>query len=327
MKQFISHQSALEYWRRLRKLPENSFDRRCKDTLPDGSSKVGSPKVELAIFGSAGLSGLTLPIHTLVGGSGARRASKTVKQHVFCGETPVGCFMNIGNGLMVSSPEFCFLQMAGQLTLVKLIELGYELCGVYSLPNVGDPNVPKRGFYNRQPLTSVKKLGAFLGSMPGAKWLKKATHALRFLLEGSASPMETKLAMFLTLPNMLGGYKLGLPELNKRIVLPKTARKYFDKDYYVCDLFWPDKRIAVEYDSDQQHTGSVRIASDSARRNVLDSQGIRVVTVTKQQLYSVPELERAARVIAGHLERRLFSNKRDFYATHHELREQLLWDR
>jgi len=232
--------------------------------------------------------------------------------------------MNIGSGLMVTSPEFCFLQMASQLTLVRLIELGYELCGTYSMPPADDTNVPERGFYYRQPLTSMKKLKVFLESMPGYRGHKKAMRTLRFLQDGSASPMETKLVMFLTLPKMLGGYGFNVPELNKRIALSKTARKYFNKDYYACDLFWADGRIAVEYDSDQQHTGSDRIANDSKRRNILASTGIRVITVTKQQLYSSLELERAARTIASQMNRRLFSKKSNFYTVHQNLRKQLL---
>ena len=314
MKQFISHQSALEYWRRCRELPEGSDNRRRKDTLPEKTSKI-----ELSA-----LLGFIMPVHILARKQGDQRIPDIVTQHVFRGETPAGCFMNAGNGLMASSPEFCFLQMAGQLTLVKLIELGYELCGVYSLPNACDENVPERGFYNRQPLTSIKKLKAFLDSMPGVKGRKKAMRALRYLRDGSASPMETKLAIVLILPYMLGGYGFCLPEMNKRIDIPKASREFFSKDYYVCDLFWPDEKIAVEYDSDQQHTGSNRIANDSIRRNALGMEGIRVVSVTKPQLYDSTGLEGVARTIAGYMGRRLFSKKSDFPDRHYELRKQLL---
>jgi len=316
MKQFISHRSALEYWRRCRKLPKSSHDRRCRDALPNGPFKI--EPLELV--------GFALPIHIMIGNPNARRNSKKVKQHVFSGETPVGCFMNIGNGLMMSSPEFCFLQMADNITLARLIELGYELCGKYSIPIAEDSDVPERGFHNRTPLTSTNRIRAFLDSMHGFNGFKKATHALSYMIDGSASPMETKLTMFLTLHYMLGGFGFNLPELNKRIILTKTARKYFRKNYYVCDLFWPDKNVAVEYDSDQQHTGSDRIANDSKRRNVLESSGIRVITVTKQQLFSSVELERAARTIAKHLNKRLFPTKSNFYTAHQELREQLLED-
>jgi len=247
-----------------------------------------------------------------------------VHQHVFSGETPVGCFVNIGNRFMVSSPEFCFLQLASHLTLIELIVLGYELCGVYSLPVPGDKKVPEKGFYDRKELTSTNRLQAFLDSVPGAKGHKKAGRALRYLQDGSASPMETKLAMLMALPFKLGGYGFKMPEMNRRIDLTRSDRKYFKKSYYVCDLFWPDEQVAVEYDSDQFHTGSERIADDSNKRNALALAGIQVVSVTRLQLYSVIELESAARALAKHMGRRLFSKKSDFAAAHRELRKQLL---
>ena len=313
MKHFISHQSALEYWRRSLKLPGESADRRCRVALPDKPTEI-----EPSTF-----SGFTLPAHIMIGDRCARQRSEIIKQHLFSGETPVGCFMNIGDGRMASSPEFCFLQMAEQFTLVELIELGYELCGGYSIPLEDDPEIPKNGFYNRRQLTSVNKLKGFLESMPGVKEYKKAKRAMRYMLDGAASPMETKLAIFLTLPFMLGGFGFNMPELNYRITLGKKARKNFNKDYYVCDMFWPDEKIGVEYDSDQQHTGSDRIARDSKRRNALNSIGIRVVTVTRQQLYSPVELESAAKTIAKYKKRQLFINKSRFDKAHQELRKQL----
>jgi len=315
MRLYISHKSALDYWRRVRKLPEGSAERRCKAALTDTPLEI-DPMV---------FSRFDLPVHVMIGRPGCRRASKFLRQHVFSGETPVGCFMNAGGGLMVSSPEFCFLQLAGELSLIGLIELGYEMCGGYSLPLSDDSDVPERGFHNRSPLTSAAKLEAFLDGMPGVKGHQKAARALHYLRDGSASPMETKLAMFLTLPRMLGGYGFGLPELNERILLSKTARKEFGKAFYVCDMFWPDEKVAVEYDSDQHHTGSDRIANDSKRRNALASSGISVVSVTKYQLYSSLELGRVAITIAGHMNKRLYSG-RNFSAAHRELRKQLLAD-
>ncbi|MCL2529013.1 MAG: endonuclease domain-containing protein [Coriobacteriia bacterium] len=245
-------------------------------------------------------------------------------QHVFSSETPVGCFMNVGRNLMMSSPEFCFLQMANHLSLVELLELGYELCGEYSLPLPHDKKVPKRGFYNRKQLTSTKKLQEFLNSMPGVKGSTKAIRALTYLQDGSASPMETKLALFMVLPYKLGGFGFEKPELNRRVNLTKSVRKYFRKEYYVCDLFWAEKKVAVEYDSDQNHTGSERIASDSKKRNALVSMGIQVVSVTKQQLYNSKELESAVRTVAKHMGKRLFPAKSNFPAAHLELRKELL---
>jgi len=131
-------------------------------------------------------------------------------------------------------------------------------------------------------------------------------------------------APFLTLPQKLGGYRFALPELNQRIALPKSIRKYFSKAYYACDLYWPDQKIAVEYDSDQFHTGSDRIANDSNKRNALASIGIQVVSVTRQQLYNSKELESVAQTVAKQMSRRLQLNRDSFLSTHRALRRELL---
>ena len=314
MKLFISHQSALEFWRKRRKLPGNSADRRCNAVLPSEPART-----ERLVF-----LGLALPVHIVLGSQETRRLSPVATQHVFSAKTPIGCFMNIGNGVMVSSPEFCFLQMASQLTLIELIELGYELCGVYSLPLAYDKEVPECGFYQRKQLTGTRKLKDFLGSMTSVKACEKAQRAVRYIQDNSASPMETKLAMLMTLPYKLGGYGFKTPQLNYRITLSKTAKRYFTKDYYVCDLYWPDEKVAVEYDSDMFHTGSERIANDSNKRNALALQGIQVVSVTRRQLYRFKELEGATKTIAKHLGKRLFPKKGDFATVRLKLRKQLL---
>ena len=240
------------------------------------------------------------------------------------GKVPVGCFMGNEEGYFVSSPEMCFLQMAGQMPLVGLIELGYELCGTYSIPVAGDPNVPERGFYYREPLMSAQSLKDFLARMPGVRGHQKAQRALRYLLDGSASPMETKLAILLTLPYKLGGFGLIQPELNSRIIPTKSARWSSSKAFYTCDLYWSDYDLAVEYDSASFHTGSKRIADDSKKRNALVLMGITVITVTTQQLYDKIEFEKIARILANCTDKRLRPKNPGFTTAHHELRNQLL---
>jgi len=246
-------------------------------------------------------------------------------QHLFTGEAPEGCFISAKDILELSSPEFSFLQMSGRLSLVKLVELGYELCGTYSLPVSGDNNVPDRGFNNRLPLTNVRQLSEFVSCMTGVKGLNKtaAIRALRYIIDGSASPMETKLAMLLTLPYKLGGFGFPKPKLNSRIIPSKTERKSSNKSFYSCDYFWPDHNTAVEYDSAQFHTGSSHITDDSNKRIFLMSMGITPITVTTQQLYDSYDFERVARVIAKCLGKRLAYKNPGFAAAHRKLREQL----
>ena len=313
MKAFISHQSALEFWRIQLVLPQ-SDSRRCRTTLSGNL-----PAIE-----QVWLPGLTLPLHIMLQKAGKRRARQEMKQHIFTGQTPAGCFIGIDNTLFVSSPEFCFLQMASILPLIKLIELGYELCGSYSLHAAGDPNIPARGFHIREPLTSAKRLAAFVSRMPGVKGRQKALRALSYILDGSASPMETKLSIILTLPYKLVGFGFARPELNRRIIPSKTDKRFSGKESYICDLYWPDHNLAVEYDSALFHAGQDQIAEDSQRRNSLLMMGVAVITVTKQQLYGGKEFEKTARAIAKCLDKRIKVRNPDFAALHHNLREQLL---
>ena len=295
-------------------LPASGIQRRCSAMISDNPPATKQVK----------LSGLSLPLSIMLRSYNKRWASPWVKQHVFTGKTPAGCFINADDNLFISSPEFCFLQMANQLTFARLIELGYELCGTYSMPDARDLNVPERGFYLRPPLTSTKKLVAFMSRMQGVKGHRKAMRALHYLIDGSASPMETKISIILTLPYRLGGFGLTRPELNSRVVPGKTAKLSSGKTSYVCDLFWQDHDLAVEYDSAFFHEGRVQIDDDSKKRNALAAMGVMVITVTKQQLYSRAEFEKVARVIAKYLGKRLVFKNPGFAEVHGELRKQLL---
>jgi len=261
-----------------------------------------------------------------------RWPSKTMVQHVFSGKITANCFVDVYDGqktssseLEVSSPEFCFLQMAGQLPLIGLIQLGYELCGSYSMSITESHNKHESRFYNRPSLTSIKNLHELIAAMPGFIGHKNAVRSLRYIIEESASPMETKLSMLLSLPHKYGGYGIPKPKLNARIVLSKTAERSSSKSFYKCDLFWPDHDLAVEYDSDTYHSGPAQIASDSKKRNALASMGIQVITITTQQLYDSSEFEKAARVIAKLLGKRLVFTNPDFDDMHYLLRKKLLY--
>ena len=125
-----------------------------------------------------------------------------------------------------------------------------------------------------------------------------ATRALQFVADNSASPMETKLTMFLCLKRTMGGYGLPFPKLNYPIEPTSAARKAAHKQRYVLDLYWPKRKIDVEYDSDSYHASSEGIASDAQRRNALQLMGITVITVTRGQLYNAASFDRTARTIA-----------------------------
>ncbi|MCL2632516.1 MAG: hypothetical protein FWD45_05480 [Coriobacteriia bacterium] len=245
MEIFISHSSALEYWRRY------GADSAQLSTQAFHQHGLPSTAYDRAVLLNTAKHELNLPIDVLTRNNKARRKIEGLRHNTFSHPVPVGSLINCGDGLVVSSPEFCFFQMASRLSLVKLIELGYEFCGVYSLVAekdagrlASDDNTAgesldnsSMGFYTRHPLTSVRKLKAYVSHMSNAHGQKKAARAVRFIIDGSASPMETILSMLLTLPKKLGGYGLPKPSLNAQIAPTRATKSTLSKANFYCDLY------------------------------------------------------------------------------------------
>lgn len=222
--------------------------------------------------------------------------------------------------LFVSTPEFCFLQMADALPFAQLIALGFELCGTYAA--YGDLT-----HYNVFPLTTPEKLQAFLARASGFKGVKQARRALRYILPASASPMETNLAMLLSLPYALGGYGFAQPQMNYRIEIPNTVKRRGSSRYFKCDLYWESANLAIEYDSDLAHAGINSTVRDALRRSILTSIDISILSVTKPQIMNSGAFNQLAHLIAHKMKKRLQYVDPGFTLRHLELRDLLLFDK
>ena len=323
MELYITHDSALEYWRRQGK-------KRDKDMRRQRNARIPAVTPNAQLLQQASAVGLSRPLDILVTTLEARRPSSRIRPHVFGGVLPDNSVISLGSGLFVSSPELCFFQMASKLTLVELIELGYELCGSFARPALTvNPKKEKSEadeecLYNLPELTNVKKLTAYVERMKGVNGYGRASKALHFIADDSGSPMEAVLTMLLTLPYRYGGYGLPMPKLNYRIILDKVAQRSANKSYLKCDLFWPLENLAVEYDSEKHHALKQKIAEDAVRRNTLSSLGIPPIIVTKQQLYSAFKLEMVALQLSRKLGKQLKHKKPGFYKARSLLREALL---
>lgn len=314
----VGHASALEFWRTVgpRFLRDERARRlatgRARKALADGA------KPRLAGEGRRP-AGCSLPLDVLIADERVRTTNAQVKSCLWSVPLPDASFVDAGEGLLVSAPEFAFLQMANRLSLAQLIQLGFELCGTYALVDPRTPAVQREA-----PLTSVAKLRSFLEDAPPAHGCKKALRAVRFVQDGSASMMETLTAMLLCLPYRLGGYGLDRPLLNHRIDVPCSLRRMASKSYCVCDLHWPEAKLAVEYDSGLWHDGSDDFVRDSKRRNTLIALGLTVVTMTAHQVLDGGELNKAAHLLAQITGKRLRYRDPDFTRAHLALRAELL---
>ncbi|MDR2956650.1 MAG: hypothetical protein LBU61_00525 [Coriobacteriales bacterium] len=328
----ISHKSALEYWRGWRAHDIALDKQRIRQRVRKAPEKLQPPSFNQKEI----LSSLSLPIDVLVASEGARRPSQWFYPHIFRGTVPDNGFVSVEDEIFVCSPELVFLQLGNVLSLLELIETGYELCGRFAIVSseekqddvASDRPEPDATAQSKliecQQLTSVAKLKAFIERMPGQKGRSRCLRALRYIADDSASPMEIKLAMLLCLPYKLGGYGLPLPELNYHVYPGKAVRGSLDRSFYSCDLYWPEHKLAVEYDSDQFHSATEHIASDSRKRTALAMLGVDVVTVTRTQVRSFVQLENVAKVLAAKMGRQLRMKIPKFSQTRHKLRSQLL---
>ena len=321
MEIFITHKSALEFWRLHRRRREKYDFRPCQKKLPDSSPT-------LSMLGQEGSWGLSLPLDIMVGSLSARRPSRAERPHVCSKPMPSGCFVNTDNGLYVSTPEFCFLQMASKYSLARLITLGFELCGSYSLSGKAsagnDQDASTKTMYDLPKLTSKKKLAAFVGRMKGWSGQRLATLAVQYIADGSASPMETTLAILLTLPYRYGGYGLPMPELNGRIDPEKNVKHFAGRSFYRGDLLWREAKIVLEYNSNLEHADSKRISKDAIRRSDLALCGISEITVTKEQVMSVMLLDRVAIQVSKRVKKELRYKNPSFSKARSKLRSELL---
>lgn len=138
----------------------------------------------------------------------------------------------------------------------------------------------------------------FLSNARGFKGIVVARRAVRHIIANSASPMETNLAMMLCLPYALGGYGIAQPKMNHRVDIPDSLRHCGDSSYRICDLYWPDAALAIEYDSDLAHAGIYKTASDAVRRSTLEALGMAVMSITWPQVVDAAVFDHLAHLVA-----------------------------
>lgn len=333
---FVGFQSAIEYWRGY-----GSAYSDFPDILRTAPSFGVAPDAARSFQLLRGpLNDRTEPLSVLVSDAGSRRRTGKVRCRMWSTTVPSGAFVRVGASVYVSSPEFTFAQIARDCTLVELIKIGYELCGMYALSNGNDLTIfdggIAAGFRYRNPVTTVRKLSAFLKRAKGSDGLARARRAVKYIIDNSASPRETELAMILTLPFSLGGYGLPAPMLNCQVdlgvksvtckgptLLSLVDRQAQKNEFRICDLYWADAKLDIEYDSDFYHVGAEKIAQDANRRNDLESRGITVITVTNKQILSWKRMDEVACHAAKRIGKRIRQEYRFLTPERRELRKAL----
>ena len=299
MKLYLGPTSSLELVRYLRSANgadglEGTAVR--KKTLNDAINTVKGVK-ELDISAQLLLEHVSKPIHAFVGSHEKGTTTKYLVTHLSNQQVPNGAFINIGHGIYICTPQFAFLQLGATMDFLELVVTGMELCGSYSTWRLDTGESALTGINGRQsapsctyglpPAITAKRLSNFVERMQGWRGAVGARKAIRWIIDGSASPMETATYLLLCLPRRLGGYGLPKPMLNPLLKIsgPDGVKQRFP------DLFWIGANIDVEYNSDEDHSGEWARYRDSKRVIELAGAEIRVLPLTRPQLMNTREFD------------------------------------
>lgn len=249
------------------------------------------------------------PVQMTVSSNGARFSVNGKKVHSCELPLPPRAVVKLG-GKLVASPELMFLQLASELSIHRLILLGLQLC---SHP-LGQPH---------RAITSKQKLRTFVARVPGHRGHRKASRAVKYIENGSASIMESLAYMILTLPHALGGYGLNGAVFNYEVKLKAELKKRLGTHRCFADLFYEKARLAIEYDSFTHHSSPTEQGRDAIRSEVLRRQGIEVMHLSTIQLYDTDACRDFAHNVARYIGKRIDIRTKKFHAMHRALRELL----
>lgn len=258
------------------------------------------------------------PLHVNVADASSRSDSRLLISHVMP-ENARGTYLRVDDCYCVLSPEACFVDLASDLSFPHLVELGYLLCGTYAPESLDQLT----RHYGLERLTSTSRIGAYLEKVGGRHGVKAARRALRYIADGSASPMETKIAIQLCLPTTEGGYGFPLPVLNSPV-----ETKHWGLAGEGCmirkpDLLWPGKGVSIEFDGRAYHSSEERMEADLARRNELESRGIHGFTARSACFRDALSVQAFATQVAAPLGKSLHSMTTNLARKRYELFQEL----
>lgn len=283
MRLFLFGISAFSYWLTVSVAPRES------DKIGAGVFAKCEPSAAAIEHLCAWIPFLPLPVHVSTNAQN-RKVPSDIVAHVMSFKLRGKVFCRVGNGLYAASPELCFVQLAQQLSFHELVRAGNVLCGCFFIRPDGTGTLG-----SRNSLTSKRRIEAFLKRNPGITGAKKARQALRWVVEGAASPPEAFLAMVLGLPFRRGGFQLEGAKVNQRIKPSREARTIAGRETLVPDLLFDDMRLAVEYDSTAEHAAAAQLTRDAQKRLALEADGYKVITVTAGQICRAGEMKHIAK--------------------------------
>ena len=202
----LSHDAAFRWLVRNRN-PRITGNRTTARVLPCTSPFVSESRTLRSLLGIE-----DGKLEVLVRTSAGRRDGDCLRSQYSGSAYPAGSFVKVpveGFGAVCcSSPELTFLQIAVKHTLLETVYMGYALCSSYRIDADAENGIALREG-DDEPLTSVARIGQYLAKVDGTYGSAKARRALAHVRDGSISPMESAMAMALSMPRRFGGFAAG----------------------------------------------------------------------------------------------------------------------
>ena len=305
----LAHNSSLSYWRSPTAKRGRGLDADEARDFIDHACGCAHVRTLDSALSSGMLASMRKPLDLLTANRNERRSTKRARFHCVQTALPDGALFladetTLPDGtrlhIALSSPEFCFLQMARSFAWFDLIALGFELCGDYALA----PDAP-RGFLPRSPISAPEGFAAFATNAHNFTGARAARRAARQILQGSRSPRETKVCMLAHLPRLQGGMGCKAPLLGQEIEAPDPAARILGARTFKPDLYWPEHRVVVEYSNRAWPSAQERLNYDKLVRNAYRMLGITAVSLGKDDLSDDARLRKRFELVNRKCKRRL----------------------
>jgi len=114
----------------------------------------------------------------------------------------------------------------------------------------------------------------YLATHPGSTWISRARRVADLAEPATESAMETRLRVLLI--------DAGLPRPQAQVALYDDEGRFLAR----TDLYYPDHRLALEYDGS---THRESLVEDNRRQNRLMRAGFRLLRFTASDVYSSPD--------------------------------------
>ncbi len=155
--------------------------------------------------------------------------------------------------------------------------------------------------FGTKPIITTDAFDKYLVDMGSVRGIVRAREVAALAFAGAASPMETLLALMLTLPPRMGGFGLPRPQLNSDIPIDPTKRELLSQDALCADLCWTEQKVILEYYGWDEHfdAGPKKVAKDTSRANTLTALGWTVLHTTYEQVRTFAGISLLARQLSS----------------------------